>query len=142
MGAAASTAAPTDAEIKSFVKRSYADDPERTAALVAAATSAFNEASGKEEPSIANLTGLDLSDEEHGRSERGTIDLGVPKERSVHFRPRSFSASMAAMDGLNLVENMVHQEFNRDVNEVYVTANATTLGTGLSGTVVKVSLAA
>ena len=46
------------------------------------------------------------------------------------------------MDGLNLVENMVHQEFNRDVNEVYVTANATTLGTGLSGTVVKVSLAA
>lgn len=75
---------------------------------------------------------------------------GAPKPKDPHqervkrahsnefFRPRVFSASEAAPKGGGIVRNMVHATFDRDVNDVYETTNATTLGTGLSGSVVRV----
>jgi calcium-dependent protein kinase len=55
-----------------------------------------------------------------------------------HQPTKLLGAQKAAFSGGGLVEHMVHQEFNRDVNDIYECHKAEKLGEGLSGQVIKV----
>ena len=60
------------------------------------------------------------------------------KEAQSGRPAKLLGAQKAAFSGGGLVEHMVHQEFDRDVNDIYETHKAEKLGEGLSGQVIKV----
>ena len=58
------------------------------------------------------------------------------RPRTGDGRPKG--AQRAAIDGDQLVQNMVHEEFDRPVTDFYEIEGAEALGTGLTATVYKV----